>query len=652
MSKTDSYDPVPLIAEELGLPREGVSAVAALLDEGGTVPFIARYRKEATGGLDEVQIRAIQERRELPRRAGAAAGGDPRLDRRAGQADRRAARDRSWPARPRRRSRTSTCPTSPSGAPAPPSPGSGGWSRWRLRILEQPPAGDPRREPRAFVDAGKRGAGRGEARWPARATSWPRAVAEHADGARPWCARALGQRGAAGGRRCTPRRRDERDQVRAVLRLPGARRGGSPPTATWRCGAASGRRCSRVELEVERGSAASERIERACRRCRPASPFAEELRQAVRGRLPAPAGARGGEGDPRRAEGALGRRRRWRSSPATCATCCWPRRWGRGRWSASTRACAPAASAPRWTRPASSWSYDHHVHSARARAPRSGRGRSWWRCIEQHAPFAVAVGNGTGGRETEAFVRETARGEQSCKRRWSWCRSTRPAPASTAPRTSRARSSRSLDLTVRGAISIARRLQDPLAELVKIDPKAIGVGQYQHDVHQPLLQRKLDEVVESCVNQVGVELNTASAPLLSRVAGIGPRLAKKIVGPPRGAGAPSASRKQLLEGARARARGPSSRPPGSCASGSGEHPLDGSAVHPERYELVERMARDLERRAGRSGGRRRAGGPHRHRPLHRRGRRASPPCGTSSRSCASPAAIRARASSRPGSART
>jgi DNA uptake protein ComE-like DNA-binding protein len=86
-----------------------------------------------------------------------------------------------------------------------------------------------------------------------------------------------------------------------------------------------------------------------------------------------------------------------------------------------------------------------------------------------------------------------------------------------------------LDLTVRGAISIARRLQDPLAELVKVDPKSIGVGQYQHDVSQPALGRKLDEVVESCVNSVGVELNTASAPLLSRVAGLGPSIAKRIV---------------------------------------------------------------------------------------------------------------------------
>src|SRR5690606_887631 len=103
-----------------------------------------------------------------------------------------------------------------------------------------------------------------------------------------------------------------------------------------------------------------------------------------------------------------------------------------------------------------------------------------------------------------------------------------------------------LDLTVRGAISIARRLQDPLAELVKIDPKSIGVGQYQHDVFQPLLTKKLDEVVESCVNAVGVELNTASAPLLARVSGIGPSLAKRIVSHRNEKGA-FANRQQLLQ---------------------------------------------------------------------------------------------------------
>jgi uncharacterized protein len=148
-----------------------------------------------------------------------------------------------------------------------------------------------------------------------------------------------------------------------------------------------------------------------------------------------------------------------------------------------------------------------------------------------------------------------------------------------------------LDLTVRGAISIARRLQDPLAELVKIDPKSIGVGQYQHDVFQPFLAKKLDEVVESCVTSVGVEVNTASAPLLARVAGIGPSLAKKIVAFRNEKGA-FQSRKQLLE---VPGLGPRTyeQAAGFLRVRGGSHPLDASAVHPERYELVERMAKDL-----------------------------------------------------------
>jgi uncharacterized protein len=148
-----------------------------------------------------------------------------------------------------------------------------------------------------------------------------------------------------------------------------------------------------------------------------------------------------------------------------------------------------------------------------------------------------------------------------------------------------------LDLTVRGAISIARRLQDPLAELCKVDPKSIGVGQYQHDVSQAELARQLDEVVERCVNRVGVDLNTASTPLLARVAGIGPSLAKKLVAHRDARGAFD-SRKQLLD-----VSGLGPRAFEQCAGflripGS-RNPLDASAVHPERYALVERMAADL-----------------------------------------------------------
>src|SRR5690606_25797456 len=148
-----------------------------------------------------------------------------------------------------------------------------------------------------------------------------------------------------------------------------------------------------------------------------------------------------------------------------------------------------------------------------------------------------------------------------------------------------------LDVSLRGAVSIARRLQDPLAELVKIEPRSIGVGQYQHDVNQPLLRRRLDEVVELCVNRVGVEVNTASAPLLSYVAGIGPSLAQAIVRTRDERGG-FRSRRDLLDVPRL---GPKAfeQAAGFLRIRGGEHPLDASAVHPERYELVERIVSDL-----------------------------------------------------------
>src|SRR6185295_16108970 len=148
-----------------------------------------------------------------------------------------------------------------------------------------------------------------------------------------------------------------------------------------------------------------------------------------------------------------------------------------------------------------------------------------------------------------------------------------------------------LDLTIRGAISIARRLQDPLAELVKIEPKSIGVGQYQHDVHQPLLAKRLGDVVEDCVNHVGVELNTASAMLLGYVAGIGKSLAKKIV-LHRDSRGRFASRTQLMD---VPGLGPKAfeQAAGFLRIANAANPLDTSAVHPERYALVEKIAGDL-----------------------------------------------------------
>ena len=200
----------------------------------------------------------------------------------------------------------------------------------------------------------------------------------------------------------------------------------------------------------------------------------------------------------------------------------------------------------------------------------------------------IAVGNGTAGRETEQFVREalTESGKQIPIVMVS------EAGASVYSASEIAREEfPELDLTVRGAISIARRLQDPLAELVKVDPKSIGVGQYQHDVNQAQLKKSLDAVVESCVNFVGVDLNTASWALLSYVSGVGPSLAKAIVRH-RDEHGKFASRKALLDVARFGAKA-FEQSAGFLRIRGGSHPLDNTAVHPERYPVVETMAADV-----------------------------------------------------------
>ncbi len=209
--------------------------------------------------------------------------------------------------------------------------------------------------------------------------------------------------------------------------------------------------------------------------------------------------------------------------------------------------------------------------------------------VAKYRPYAIAVGNGTGGRDTEAFVRGVLK-EANLKDIMVISVSEAGASVYSASEVAREEFP-DLDLTVRGAISIGRRLQDPLAELVKIEPKAIGVGQYQHDVHQPLLVDKLDEVVVSCVNHVGVELNTASAALLTRVSGIGATMAKKIVAYRNQNGA-FTSRKQLCK---VPGLGPKTyeQAAGFLRIRGAENPLDASAVHPERYPLVEKMAADL-----------------------------------------------------------
>ncbi len=210
-----------------------------------------------------------------------------------------------------------------------------------------------------------------------------------------------------------------------------------------------------------------------------------------------------------------------------------------------------------------------------------------YRLIAKHGVEAVSIGNGTAGRETEEFVRAMQEIPKDIL-----IVMVNESGASVYSASEAARDEfPNEDVTVRGAVSIGRRLTDPLAELVKIDPKSIGVGQYQHDVDQPLLKKKLDEVVESCVNAVGVELNTASKQLLAYVSGIGPSLAKAIVDY-RNENGPFKSRKDLSNVPRLGSKA-FEQAAGFLRVRNSVNPLDQSAVHPETYPIVEQMAKDL-----------------------------------------------------------
>jgi uncharacterized protein len=210
------------------------------------------------------------------------------------------------------------------------------------------------------------------------------------------------------------------------------------------------------------------------------------------------------------------------------------------------------------------------------------------RLLAQHHIALIAIGNGTAGRETDRFVAEVLNSVDNppikvmVNESGASIYSASPVAIAEFPK---------LDITVRGAISIGRRLQDPLAELVKIDPKSIGVGQYQHDVDQKLLRKKLDETVESCVNYVGVDLNTASKELLTFVSGISATVANNIVAYRNENGA-FRDRKSLLKVAKL---GPKTfeQAAGFLRIRDGKNPLDNTAVHPESYGVVNAIAQDL-----------------------------------------------------------
>ncbi len=228
------------------------------------------------------------------------------------------------------------------------------------------------------------------------------------------------------------------------------------------------------------------------------------------------------------------------------------------------------------------------IHPHKSDAERARAAETLKKLIGKHRLELVAIGNGTAGRETESFVGDVLNTLEP-----------RPVKVMVSEAGASVYSASEvaieefpdLDLTARGAVSIARRLQDPLAELVKIDPKSIGVGQYQHDVDQKLLKQKLEDTVESCVNYVGVDLNLASKELLSFVAGISSSLARSVVAFRNEKGA-FRNRRELVQIPKF---GPKTfeQAAGFLRIRDGENPLDNTAVHPESYFIVGKMARDL-----------------------------------------------------------
>ena len=566
------------ISLELNISPRQVAAVARLLEEGCTVPFIARYRKEAHGNLDEVQIGAIQERlayhRELEARRETVLSSiiqqgkltDELKARILACTTRTALEDLYLPYRPKRRTRAMIARER-------------GLEPLAERILAQA-EGDPEAEAAAYVDAAKevpdvasalKGARdivaermaessevRGFAREWLATHGTVRSEAADPENAQPTkfeqyydfseavatipSHRFLAiKRGEAEGVLRSTLEVDGDPVVRKALELFALREGSSWADHLRTAAEDAYRRLIAPSVELDVAVELKQRSDRAA-----VEVFAENLRHLL---LQAPLGERS----------VLG------VDPGVRTGC----------------KCAALDATGKFLQNVTIYLSQGSQREAEA-------AMELLRLVARHRPYAVAVGNGTAGRETERFVRRVLResGNEDVL-----VVSVSEAGASVYSASEVAREEfPELDLTVRGAISIGRRLQDPLAELVKIDPKAIGVGQYQHDVNQTLLGAKLDEVVVSCVNRVGVELNTASAPLLTRVSGIGPAMARKIVDYRNEHGA-FRSRGELL-----RVPGLGAKTFEQCAGflriRESENPLDRSAVHPERYALVRRMAED------------------------------------------------------------
>jgi uncharacterized protein len=570
-----SIDSIDAIAQQLSLQSSQVQAVAALLDEGATIPFIARYRKEATGSLDEVAVGAIRDRldqmRELNDRRAAilkslAQNGHLTDELRAAVAAAETMavlEDLYLPFRPKRRSRAMAAREK-------------GLEPLARTIFAQQGA-IPETAAAGFVDpekgvdtipdalAGARDIiaemvnEDAAARTRLRDYFWKNAQivsnvssGKETAGAKfrdyfAWQEPAA----SAPSHRVLAMRRGEREEVLTLSWLPPEAEALTLLDAMFVTGTGADselvraavhdayRRLLSRSLETELRLAVKARAEADAIRV-----FAENLRELL---LAPP----------------LGPRRVLAVDPGFRTGC--------------KLACLDEQGR-----------LQHHatVFPHGSDRQRSEAAQAVLKLVEQYRIEVVAVGNGTAGRETEQFLRSlplpadlaVVQVDESGASVYS---------ASEAAR----REFPDLDLTVRGTVSIGRRLMDPLAELVKIDPKSIGVGQYQHDVEPAALRKSLDDVVVSCVNRVGVDLNQASLELLTYVSGLGPQLAQNILAYRHEHG-PFRSRMQLLQVPRL---GPKAfeQCAGFLRIRGGEDPLDGSAVHPESYAVVQAMASDL-----------------------------------------------------------
>ena len=572
------------IVEETGLGPSPVENTVALLREGGTVPFIARYRKERTGELDEVQIRAIEERlayftelEERRRTVLAAVGGQgklsPELEERIARCRQKSElEDLYLPYRPKRRTRATVARER------------GLEPLAELMAAQTLTSGTPGEAARPFVsperevpDAAAALAGAGHI--------LAERLSDDAD-ARALVRRLTREEGLFTSRLAAGRGGsvtkfemyyDYREPLKGIPshRMLAMRRGEKEEVLLLGLEAPEEAILSGLKRLAIRG----ESIFR---------PLLEEVVTEAYRRLIAPSIEAELRLEARRRadEEAIGVFARNLRNLLLAPPAGSLRTLG---IDPGIRTGAKLAVVDRTGR-----LLEHAViHPLTGGERAAAAGRELERLATAHGVEIVAVGNGTGGRETERFVRESlaAAGHRLPVVMVS------EAGASVYSASEIAREEfPGLDLTVRGAVSIARRLQDPLAELVKIDPRSIGVGQYQHDVNQGGLGTALNDVVESCVNYVGVDLNTASRPLLTAVAGIGPSLAGAIVAY-RDRHGPFPSREALRNVPRFGDKA-FEQAAGFLRIRDGVNPLDNSAVHPERYGLVGRMAADLGVPAG------------------------------------------------------